>query len=961
MLSLEVVGLAGSIVLDFTSLVCKWIAYNKPHSFNTITIVMNELNPLDVSPGKSIHCLVLGKWLLKNQLYYIVYDLVSNKVFYINGKEMEMNKTMSVFNNVRNVFARRMKKDGTKTIYIKAFGNFFIYVQDDLPYFGIYNNGATNSIKNMNGFKTYYGYNYMNDDRNDGNNDNGDNDVNDDMEDNDCNDGNCNRTIKRKQKSSKGLLDLGDNEKRMVVFNKNIPSALGRKRKKSDPNAAALEVENVLNNYGTIIDIAKIDPNKIGGAFINKQKLVGQSKRMCKQLSLSDLSLDGIKLIGIEEIVNEYKNGNNIIRPDHLPNIDIVKRMQDLNWKLDSKKDQITCHKNIETHDMETDIDSIVLVLREYNEQLHADIMKTEIINCDKYDLKNFMSEINSFKSDNKLPTIKEKDCTVEDEALQIVSFFQVCINESERNCKSIIVDSSKMDMNSEKSKAPTIGLFPTKVGDGKSMCLIPLPSPKGAGNEPQYSWIYGRKVNRKDFNYCLRQISFALLLVLKPADYTKVLQNMCSTEPTYTNNAVHVPAGIWLGRLSFLFYQFRFSKEIAYIEETYHGKARSSNIFFEYKKCLDNTKNNKDSTVSKTLATWLLKKCKGSHVDSMFRLYSSNFFNTEMILGIGIQFEGKLKNSEKKIYFSMDLKEDKEKNNKTTSYYTFGSLPKEISAYTQLNRSISDDIGLKPLYNVLQKNVATEVREQVYSSSFRQSTGEYNTKYEDRASTKIRIERASIETANKFSPAYMIDHIVNYTSCAVTNIASFRERGGFRVETAYYFPSPKTIRKYDPNVYFRDIDLENKDDLIHGLGMCINQSLLNIRSRVKAHDLSVIANYMALQQSMYIKLYNDGIDTLKYSTHLNKYDRLSLFLHNKQMQIQLSNFYSGIGEESNSKTKKNTEDEIADYLGRNVLCTMPYALNKFITKSTNKNSNNNNNNNNIINGNNNNSNYVVL
>lgn len=888
-LAVDVSATKKFLCIDLQEQFCNWkltsaSLYEKTfHLSNCV-----ELHHIEFSSSLR-HFVIIGKMYVGSNMFYILFDLLHNEV-YLVGNECRNKPFISLYNRIKGKVDYSLRSCVQENIQSKDF-NLSL-----LPIPNYISSSGSNKEKNLAAFLRKYSIKM---------------------------DQPVQRTIDRKKKTRDGMVSLSENEKLGYGFDQDMLSALGRRSKAVEKFQSRQGITDIGYNYGIKIDVDVIDPSTIqGGVFEEK------GERYLTELGPSELiNSDCMKesITTIMEQVNSCDGSNNF-SPDYSGNLKrilfLINKYQKYDWYLDIDKDKITDEEKgfMKVQEFETDLDSLLIIIFGLSEDL-----KIRLINC-KYGTSCFnivQKRINSVLEKVSISKIANglnaESFALSEEALKIVTYFESWMSPSELNSKSITCDTSKMYQQDECFKKPTIGLFYTKYGDVSDLNILSLPTTRSSGSEPIFAWLYGKSINKKIVSECLKDVAISLLMVLKPSNYLTTITNIVLKIPTYSNLATEVPGGCWLARCSYILYCLKTEKNsVHYVEETYNGKARTSNSFEEFTEFFQSSNFKRDEFAAKA-ANHILEESNNSHTGSIFRLFDSNLFDCELILGVGVQFDGSL--HEKNTYICIpppNIIDEKKK----IDYYTYGNLPKSIAANTVEEKSISSRIGVKRVSNANSNtNNPISVRNQFYSKAYRYPVGEYGVKNkEEKMSHRIKLESASLETADYFSPNFMLDTVGTYTSLGVSNYCNISESAGFRNESAYVVSHLNNNKS--EMIYSSTLSSDCRDVL----KVAITTTLNHILDNCAVFDLQLISNYSSMQQSLFIVLYKASIKALKLDN--NSFERLAILVYMKRVGNYLSRFYNG-RDVNISKIKKNIRAEkkeiiIAIQLGRTLLLTIP-------------------------------------
>ena len=725
---------------------------------------------------------------------------------------------------------------------------------------------------------------------------------------------------KKKKKTRVGMVPLSENEKVGYEYDQNILSALGRRNKAIDNFNSRQSVHDVRNNLGIKLDVDIIDPGSIKGVFEE------EGERYLTEMTSADL----LDMHANKETINSFmvklkacdKESQNMApdNPGKLCRIlYMINSLQKFDWCLDIEDDKIPdVHKQkIKCYDFETDLDSMMIIIFQLSSHIRELIL---IFDYDQSLLRTVQSRVDSnlnLVNNHRVANGgNEVKFEISSLAFQIVSYFRSWMSPSELNARSIKTDTSKLNENSDSFKKATIGLFATKFGDASNFNILSLPTTRSTGNEPIFAWIYGTNMKKKKVIECIKQISVAILMALKPSSFMNIIQNLTVQHPTYSNASTQIPGGVWLARCTWILYSMLENHKLQYIEETYNGKERTCNSFNDFDNFFNSSDENKKNVADKA-ANNILNDSINSHSGSILRLFDSNLFDCELCMGIGVQLDGSL--NDKKIYVCIPPTENQKEYNKI-DYYSYGNLPRSLAANTVEDNNITNNIGVK---RVVEKDSNTPValRNQFYSKAWRYPLGEYGVNKDDRMSQKIKLESAALETADSFSPNFMKDTMITYTSLSVSNYSSISQSAGFRLESAYMVTS---VNPAITAMEYKTCELSSScKDMVKD---CIYRTYNHIIDNCALYDLQLISDFSSVQQSLLIVLYNASVNALKYNN--NSFERLAILIYLRRITDNLSRYYSGRDVSSKTCGKnikaERKEIKIANNLGRCLLLTIP-------------------------------------
>ena len=927
---------------------------------------LQQIRSVSVGGGIPHFFMFLGKVKLRGKIFYMVYDLKLEEIRSVSRTFANTHNYLPLHKSLEDTLKNKRKEDKNCCIEV-CIRDYSISL---LKHCGKIITYPSNFAVRFDNIEMYHRHFYDFEDESD-----------------------LSNTVSRRRKRADIKLEINDMDKVALGYDNSIVSMRGRKKKKVSALLGKAQVNSILDSTGIVLNMNEISSSavKTGSHSIDQVGL-----KFVTEMNADDLlEIDTIESKSFSALLSSIECLGKEFTPDNFSTtllLDAATKFQDPKWSIDPGLDMLSIDemKSISCKSFEMDIDSVVLVIYSLSPKLKTDINQT-MVTVDEYQISinNVQERINSFKKRNTLP---QSDFNVNKLALQVVSYFVDCISSAEKDSKLINTDTSKLNENNDLFKKPTIGLYPTKYGEA-SFDILSLPTTRSSGNEPQWAWIYGKNLKKRLVVQCIQDISIAILLLLKPSSYIQIIQNIIVQEPTYSNCAAQVPGGIWLARCVYILYSMLGNKKASFIEETYNGKLRSSNNFFNYESFYKSDCST-DQKVASEQARQVLSSNYNSHTGSMLRYYSSNLFEAEINVGIGIQLNGSFKKN--KLYFCMPpntRSEDKDMNGKSCDSASSNNINKSkgsksnssSSSSSNLSnngdnnnninnndnsndnsnsKSISNDSNINTessiktsfyTYGGLPKEVAgytqenvketgmygrerkkpfegpRRMRNQFYSTTYRQALGEYTlNKNVEKVSNRIKLESGTIESADQFSPDFQLDQINTYTTMAVENNSFFRENGGFRLESCYLF-SENTDNFSKERIIFNNNNQNKQCEKM--IEQCIMSSFQDIRSNSKAIPLSIVADYSSVNQGLYIKLYNACILSLKKDN--DAFERLGIMVYLRRILEFLSIYYNG--RDSLETRMERKEEKVSNIIGRNLLLTMPVKVHDVLIEEISK------------------------
>ena len=831
--------------------------------------------------------LVLGKWKseLTNRMYLVIISLRENNRIALLSTSIKSKEIKSISNK----FAYRKKSNkilSARTINNNNITGQFYYIEP----FEIWYNGSCSTYEsyiNMNGLRL--------------------NNMHDSI-----------RTTDKLKKNRKNVCEISDLDKGAITYDDTI------KRRKIKSKAAIKENDSnilmkIFNGFGKTIDMKKINPSLIKNATgIDISKL--KNERRANEATTDDYDKNVIDNLSVSELLEELDVGRTVVlNPDLLTNdpikmAKIISKMQSYDWKIsqNSKKDIIK-KENIECSTIGVDIDSVIIwccgisssvqnSIKNQRSQLLQDMLQ-KILSFDN-------GYAHKFKENNI--TNCNKSIQVSAMAIQVVSYFEFFITERERNTR-VVMDTSTFY---ESKKIPTIGNYKTDIEKSK---LISLSSMSMNSVEPVYSWIFAPNMDVAKLGLCMKEIAIGLLLLIQPSSYELDVMSILDNHKTDSNN-IQINGGVWLYRLTWVYFLLKTKTECTYIEETYASKKHGVNQFTsDWKEFMNKNDNNTHKMHANIISRNLLQRTNDTHVASMFQMFESNMFESKIAIGIGMQISGFDTTNQNNVYISMEI--DENDDNKI-DLYTYGGLPKSMGGHTTTYPAakcapfFKDSKSKKIDKN--QNDCRPEIslgRSQYYNNQFRNAAGESKNV---EASESLRLEAAEIEhenpTTTKVSINVLLDNLQKMTMYAVSNASNFRNVGGFRLENSYIYQ--KKNAEYSIRCYGKNYS--NNENISNMLCELIMQTREHIIQKCHVYDLNLISNYCILNQGVYIQLYRCGLKALNITE--NCYEKAAVLLFVEQITNYLTSYYHG-------KKLRLFETSRDIYYGRNIIMATPTKI----------------------------------
>lgn len=470
--------------------------------------------------------------------------------------------------------------------------------------------------------------------------------------------------------------------------------------------------------------------------------------------------------------------------------------------------------------------------------------------------------------------------------------------------------------------KMPTVGF--TKA----CPYLYGLAAPACA--DPLYGWV---KFNISSLNVnangeailcgielymqLVRHIAYAFTMRLSPANAVHMMNAFMSESPTLRNTGKSL-GGMWVYRLAYIMYQIVRPERCSlcvYVEEAFNMKNRCCNIPIDFNLF---SGARIPRTLANSLATKIMENESSTHV-SMLQFAALNILVSNILIGVGLQFNAKKKSSDN-TYVPMyvaqphNLQDKKcrasegSRNYISRKDYIQGALCKGLGGFTEkhiylgyLLSGLEDIHGgkgktvPKEIWNIITKQDATTlpVRCQCYYPTFRYSNGESNQPYAERISTKLQMCNSNLDSIEEMyiDANFLARNIEKYTLLASENICMFQEYPMLRQEMAFISNKHK-LHQFKPWIKISD-----KKNILHQLVAAtiedpIQLSIKAAKQNSTFYNLKDIVSFMILNLNAYIYTYKACV--IKLQDNIDLHERSAICIFIKFIQDFLALFYSG-------------------------------------------------------------------